>query len=188
MKKKTLKIMPDTPYVYVLKNPLKNDAPFYVGKGRNYRFQHHFSKCMLENNTYKTHLITKILSHNMLPDIEIIYCGSDEEALDLEAKLIEKYKKISDGGILVNILDGGDNPPKNSGSDHPQFGKSGKFLLTNLNSGLSIEVVGIYHWAKKNKLNGRTLVEIADSIPCKKPNGKTIIRKQHKGWICKRIY
>lgn len=179
-----MKITKNKPYVYIYKNPLKSGKPFYVGKGRNYRYRHHMSPCILKNDSWKSRIILKILKAGKEPDIEIIYCDTDQHAFDLEFTLISQYRLTSQ---LCNINDGGDSPPQNQGIEHPSFGKSGKFLLTNLNSGISEEVIGIYFWAKDKGLNGRTLVEIADKILLKKPNNKTSIRRQHKDWICERI-
>jgi len=182
-----MKITLNKPYVYIYKNPLKNNTPFYVGKGRNYRYKHHLSPCILSDDSHKSRVILKILGSKLLPDIEIIYCDTDNDALHLEISLISKYKKISDGGTLVNFLDGGDTTPSNIGIEHPQFGKGGNFKLTNLATNNTEEVTGLYYWAKQHGLNGTTLIEIADKTPLKRPNNKVVFRKQHKGWICERL-
>lgn len=182
-----MKIKLNIPYVYIFKNPLKNNIPFYIGKGRNYRYTHHLSPCILADGSYKSRTILKILRNQLQPTIEIIYCKTDTEALTLESDLISKYKKSKDGGTLVNFLDGGDITPSNSGELHPLFGSGGKFLLTNIKTKEVLEVIGLYFWAKQRKLNGTALVEVADKILIKTSNGKTTIRKQHKGWICERM-
>jgi hypothetical protein len=173
-------------YVYIYKHPITK-LPFYVGKGKNSRYMHHMSPCMLSDKSFKTKTILKIFTNGMLPEIELIYCETEQDAFDLEISLITKYKKVKDGGSLTNHLDGGDSPPENKGISHSQFGKSGKFKLTNLTTNESEEVIGIYFWAKQHNLNGTALVEIADKKPLSKPNGKQAIRKQHKGWLCERV-
>lgn len=75
----------------------------------------------------------------------------------------------------------------NAGTDHPLYGKSGKFLVTNMATGEKFEVVGLYHWAKQRKLNATALIEIADMKPIMKPSGNITYRRQHKGYTCKRI-
>jgi len=76
---------------------------------------------------------------------------------------------------------------RNAGSNHPLYGKSGKFLITHIKTGKSFEVTGIYHWAKLKGLNATALLEIANNKPIIKPNGKITFRRQHKGYVCKRI-
>lgn len=182
-----MKIRLNIPYVYIYKNPLKNNKPFYVGKGKNYRYKHHMSPCILSDNSHKSRVILKILRNKLQPVIEIIYCNSDEDALKLEIELVSKYKQIGSGGELVNNLPGGDSPPSNKGESHPLFGSGGKFKLTHIKTNHTEEVVGLYFWAKNRGLNGTALVEVADKTHLKRPNNKFTIRKQHRGWLCERI-
>jgi hypothetical protein len=48
-------------YVYLILNPLKNNEPFYVGKGKRYRHKEHFSRQRdLIKNNHKNNTIRKI--------------------------------------------------------------------------------------------------------------------------------
>jgi len=59
-----------------------------------------------------------MLDAGMSPCIEIVADKlSEAEALKLEIELIAKYGRlgIDEGGILLNVLEGGDNPPNHQG-------------------------------------------------------------------------
>ena len=53
-------------YVYVLKNPLKKDERFYVGKGTGSRWKHHLAE-KTSCNPYKHGTIKKILQPTWSP-------------------------------------------------------------------------------------------------------------------------
>lgn len=84
-------------YVYVY---LREDgSPYYVGKGCNGRWK-------------GIHRVEIPPSERVIfPIIQT----TEEWALFMEMELIDKFGRIDDGtGILENLTDGGDNPPKNS--------------------------------------------------------------------------
>jgi hypothetical protein len=59
-----------------------------------------------------------MLDAGMSPCIEIVVDNlSEAEALKLEIELIAKYGRlgIDEGGLLLNVLEGGDNPPNHKG-------------------------------------------------------------------------
>ena len=88
-------------YVYIYLNPLKpgnyiyNDLtfeyePFYIGKGKNYRFKKHLQD-VLNNvsqvNSLKVSLIKEILNSDKIPIIMKIY----DNLSDIDASIKEKH-------------------------------------------------------------------------------------------------
>jgi hypothetical protein len=105
-------------YVYTFK--ADDDAlPFYVGKGTSTRAKDHLAICQRPASCSRFHRKLKsMLDADLSPCIEIVADGlSENEALQLEIELIGKYGRlgIDDGGILLNVLEGGDNPPNHKG-------------------------------------------------------------------------
>lgn len=98
-------------YTYVLKNPLKENQPFYVGKGKGDRALRHIRACDWKescSNPHKSNTIRQIKQAGLLPNIEIIPADSEEQAFLTEKQLIEKYGRRVDGGLLTNICLGGE--------------------------------------------------------------------------------
>lgn len=98
-------------YVYELLNPLKNNQPFYIGKGKDRRAYRHFQAVEWKesnNNPHKTRTLLLIKKAGLEPGINIIPCESEEEAFNVEKELISKYRRSVDGGILTNICLGGE--------------------------------------------------------------------------------
>lgn len=89
-------------YVYAHLNA-KNNSPFYIGKGR----QNRAFDTGRRSNQWKA----KIASLGDHFRVLIVQEGlSEEEALDMESRIIQKLGTERDGGILVN-LDGSDFNP-----------------------------------------------------------------------------
>jgi hypothetical protein len=97
-------------YTYIFWNPLKPGCPpFYVGKGSGKRvYDHLYSWSEKANpNTYRT--IRQIVKAGKQPIITIVYSGLDEaKALWIERFLIALWKRECNGGILTNLLKGGE--------------------------------------------------------------------------------
>jgi len=105
-------------YVYTFK--ADDDAlPFYVGKGTSTRANDHLAICQRPAPRSRFHRKLKsMLDAGLSPCIEIVADGlTENEALQLEIELIGRYGRlgIDDGGILLNVLEGGDNPPNHKG-------------------------------------------------------------------------
>ncbi len=99
-------------YTYIYKNPLKNNEPFYVGKGKENRaFDHIKESLIIKNKTHKHYTILDILKNGLDPTIDIIYCNSEDEAYELEEFLIEEigsnYINHIKNGPLCNFIPGG---------------------------------------------------------------------------------
>ncbi len=98
-------------YVYILRNPIKNNKPFYVGKGSNRRC--HFHTWAVKNNLdlknpHKDRTIRQILESLNEPIIDIVFRTNDErEALDEEKRLIKLIGREN----LTNLTDGGEKNP-----------------------------------------------------------------------------
>lgn len=101
-------------YVYLL---CDGDIPFYVGKGTHAvgykdvyrRPDDHLKEATLpveiQTNKLKCQKINNILSEGKQVIVKIIHDGlSEVEALFTETSLIRKFKRISDGGTLTNLV------------------------------------------------------------------------------------
>jgi hypothetical protein len=96
--------------VYVYKYP--DGTPFYVGKGIGQRYKKHLQYARLgykDCNEFKKNVINKILREGKEPIIEKIVENVDNElACFVEEEYIRKYGRRTEGGILTNMTDGGD--------------------------------------------------------------------------------
>lgn len=100
-------------HFYVYQYSDENDIPFYVGKGKKKRFSLHLSRAKKpRKGKTESSVIRKcreLLNRGIEPKIEIIADGlSENQAFDLEIKLIEYYGRQTCGGILVNLTVGGE--------------------------------------------------------------------------------
>ncbi|MBQ3306892.1 MAG: hypothetical protein IJG68_01730 [Bacilli bacterium] len=73
------------------------EVPFYVGEGT---LQRAFVLC---GNRRTSHYNEKAKDINLIKVKIVAIDVSTKEALELETKLINKYKRISDGGSLINV-------------------------------------------------------------------------------------
>lgn len=102
-------------YVYIYINPI-NDIPFYVGKGKQWRYVEHLNLANSKKNKrkYKPSAVMKEIwriqeTYGVDPKI-IIHTSdlSSSEALNLERKLIAEYGRVDlSTGCLVNKTAGG---------------------------------------------------------------------------------
>lgn len=92
---------PNRFYVYMYFRP--NGFPCYVGKGSGLRWAKH------EWRSTNPHLASIIKqAGGKLPRIKVRENITETEAFALEKELIRLFKRESDGGILVNLTDGGE--------------------------------------------------------------------------------
>jgi hypothetical protein len=109
---------------FIFRNFEFDYVPFYVGKGKNYRYADHFQYSTLskENNRKATKIKSIINETNKNPEVVIVYKNlSNEDALKIESDLISELKRIEDGGILTNTTLGGENPPALFGENNGFF-------------------------------------------------------------------
>ncbi len=98
-------------YVYKLLNPLKNNIPFYVGKGQDRRAYRHFQAIdwkESDSNPHKKRTLLQIKEAGLEPGVEIIPCETETLAYEIEIKLINGFGRAIDGGILTNLCKGGE--------------------------------------------------------------------------------
>lgn len=90
------------------------NRPFYIGKStlnmKNYRFAKHIYDAKSGATALVYNKIRKLLKNNIsFYERKLKILNSEQEAFDLEIKLISLLGKICDGtGCLYNISDGGD--------------------------------------------------------------------------------
>lgn len=90
-------------FVYIWKHP--NNVPFYVGATKDKRRADPTSAS--PRSAFCKVLIKEIGAHNVI--VEVIEVGSLKEARTLEAELINKYGRITQGtGTLANMRSGGE--------------------------------------------------------------------------------
>ena len=103
-------------YVYTYTDP-RNDEIFYVGKGKKYRDTEHLRAVKNKwvhrvENRQKYDRILAILNNNQEPIITRVASSmSEADAFTLETSLINKYKRVGEGGLLVNIYSGSQQDP-----------------------------------------------------------------------------
>lgn len=112
-------------YVYIIwKSYTDIPEPFYVGKGRRYRFTQHEKPSEMKIKTHKVNIIEKHHALGINPLYSIVEFFKDEDdALQLEMELIEQIGRADLGeGPLTNRTDGGDGTRGHlalSGGDNP---------------------------------------------------------------------
>ncbi|PDS97535.1 hypothetical protein CO659_12790 [Rhizobium sp. S9] len=90
-------------YVYTWHRPDKDEI-FYVGKGKGSRAGNTHRR-----NAHFKNIITKLKDMNLEPTVTRVASGlSESDAFKLEIELIAKHKRVSDGGTLCNLTDGGE--------------------------------------------------------------------------------
>jgi hypothetical protein len=108
-------------YVYIYLDPrIKSSVdgydyePFYVGKGKKYRYKVHLQEAIRGwdgSNTEKMEKIRSILQSGNKPIIIVSEKMEEFDALSEEIRLIKKIgRKDKNKGPLLNITDGGDTP------------------------------------------------------------------------------
>jgi hypothetical protein len=93
-------------YVYLYTDPQGN-VPFYVGKGKDGRAWDHTRPMALKRSACGKR-VEEIKNVGLEPLISFLATGLDEEfAFLIEEEAISLYKRIKDGGTLLNKTSGG---------------------------------------------------------------------------------
>jgi hypothetical protein len=95
-------------YVYVFYDarPEKLGVPIYVGKGSGNRMKKHLN---LSSNVILQRILEDTRRLGLEPDCRIVHRFSNEnDAYNMEMKIIREFKRIDQGGTLVNFTDGGE--------------------------------------------------------------------------------
>jgi hypothetical protein len=82
---------------YVYQYVREDGTPYYIGKGTKQRAWEKHKRANGSDMRPKDRDRIQILKNNL----------TEQEAWDLETELISKYGKLTEGGILANIADGG---------------------------------------------------------------------------------
>jgi hypothetical protein len=109
-------------YVYMLTDPRKNDAPFYIGKGSGNRAFSHGKK-KEKGSEFKDNVIDAIRKTGLQHGVVIVQdLLSEQESWELEKELISKYgrREIDEGGILTNRTPGGSGGPSRIGKKNSE--------------------------------------------------------------------
>jgi Mg-chelatase subunit ChlI len=94
-------------YVYELWDPRVN-KPFYVGMGTGNRAESHVRYLKESDLSHKANVIRKLLSLGTAPEVrKVFFTNSKAEVAAKEIELIAFYGKVSNGGVLTNISNGG---------------------------------------------------------------------------------
>lgn len=96
-------------YVYILRDPRKENEPFYVGKGKDRRAESHLASNN-DDNPFKANVINKIRNSGLEPIVEYYNENLTESvAFTQEIALIKQYGRRDLGlGPLTNLTDGGE--------------------------------------------------------------------------------
>lgn len=93
-------------YTYIYYDPIRNNEPIYVGKGKDDRAWAHLSR---KDKHPLTHRIEFIKKQNSLPIIGIYGSLTESESFELEVNLIKEFGRKDLGkGPLLNLTDGGE--------------------------------------------------------------------------------
>lgn len=131
-------------YVYALLNPLKDNQPFYIGKGQDGRAYRHFKAILWKESTtnpHKTNTLLQIKDSGLEPGVDITPCDTELAAFELECKLILKYGRLIDGGILTNICLGGEGGTQGHIKVH-QYNVFREFITEHPSLKVAAKIVG----------------------------------------------
>lgn len=195
-------------YVYHLINPFTLMV-FYVGKGTDKRcYQHLKDTKETSKNKRLWGYINNVRKQGKEPIVFKLQENLEEDyAYDLEELEIKKYgrKGFDEGGILMNIVEGGQKPPTGFGEHNNFYGKTHteetKRKISNANTGklkpkteeakINSKKSALQYWSgeseqikeRKNKLGveGRKYWEcIAEEIEAKKDKLRKLYEKTYK--------
>ncbi len=97
-------------YVYVQYRDAAMRTPFYVGKGKDRRWEYHeWRAASTKHRSHHLNIIRQFQREGLpVPKRKVKTGLTEQQAFDLEVMLIAKYGIERDGGLLVNESYGGD--------------------------------------------------------------------------------
>ena len=147
--------------------------PFYIGKGCDNRIDVHEKICCKKIiNGYshvskKEYEIIKLLENDLRPIKIIIYETYDEnEAYELETKIVDFFGRISEGGILTNVIRGG----KAAWDNENKTGNKNSFFNKKHSDETKQKIAASYKDWYYNKIDDAKKLEMNKkrSLTCKK--------------------
>jgi hypothetical protein len=154
----------------------KNGSPYYIGKGKGYRLYDNKGKnCRLPKD--KNRIIK--LKQNL----------TEEEAFKHEVYMIAIFGKKCDGtGILMNIADGGNAPPKMYGDNSPtkrpdvkaKIGAANKISLKGRKIPEEVRRKQSNTWKEKLKNNPRPMSYYTENLKKMAERNRTNLEKNKK--------
>jgi hypothetical protein len=155
-------------YVYFLLDPTNFYLPFYIGKGKETRWQDHLTETIETTlNKRKFYKIEKIRRSGNEPKV-LFYAVdlAEDEAYTIEDEQILRFgrKDYDPGGILTNICLGARPPGFNNCQDQEAFRKAVSFACS----------------GEKNGFYGKTHSAISRELIGSAHKGKTISEDQRK--------
>lgn len=137
--------------VYILSDP-SSKKPFYVGKGMNHR-PYVYMKKVKHVNFPRTPVFLKVYSlykKGLKPVVTIYKSGLEEkEAFGIEIDLIKQYGKRINGGLLLNLTDGGEGV---SGLKIKNHRLKGKHQSSETKERIRKTLIGFKHSKKTKKI------------------------------------
>jgi hypothetical protein len=160
-------------YVYIFFR--WNGLPFYVGKGRGRRINNHEWYARSGRGTHCANVIRDMLNdgHRDIPRLKIAEGLSSIKAVEYEIAWIAAIGRKTNGGLLVNLTDGGDNPSgyipsaetrAKNGAAH-RGRKCSPQARANMSAGMMGRIIHPQHLAKMNA--ARLGVPVTDETKAK---------------------
>lgn len=160
-------------YVYFLLDPTNFYLPFYVGKGKENRWEDHlFETIETTQNKRKFFKIEKIRQSGKEPKVMFFAVDlTEDEAYAIEDEQILRFgrKGFEEGGILTNICLGARPPGFNNCQDKDAFRKAVSLAQTGeknhfygkKHSAKSKELIGLAHKGKTISVEQREMISSA---------------------------
>jgi hypothetical protein len=146
-------------YTYIYKDPSRDyngkSEPFYVGKGSKSVHDRAFVHLTRKDKHPLTHRIQKMKKDGVEPIIEKIIVGTNWKfALGIETMLIKRIGRKDLGtGPLLNLTNGGENPPSWLGKKRPNQSGENNFWFGKDRSGENGPFFGkVGYWKDKKNL------------------------------------